>query len=91
VKPSKKIQNLNNAEIKKIIKYTKKILIRAINLGGSSIKNFSSTSGKRGSYQQHFSVYGKIGENCTIKNCKGRIIKIFLSNRASFYCNKCQK
>jgi len=91
VKPSRKIQNLNNAEIKKIIKYTKKILIRAINLGGSSIKNFSSTSGKRGSYQQHFSVYGKIGENCTVKNCKERIIKIFLSNRATFYCNKCQK
>ena len=47
MKPSKKIQNLDNAEIKKIIKYTKKILTRAINFGGSSIKNFSSSSGKR--------------------------------------------
>ena len=91
VDPRKKIETLSNLEIKKIIKYTKKTIIRAIKLGGSSIKNFSSSSGKKGSFQQHFSVYGKKGVNCPKINCNGNISKIVLANRASFLCNKCQK
>ena len=60
-------------------------------LGGSSIKNFSSSSGKKGSFQQYFNVYGKKGKNCSKVNCLGKIKKIVIANRASFFCNKCQK
>ena len=91
IKPTKKIQKLLNSEIKKIIKFTKKILSRAIALGGSSIKDFSSSNGKKGLFQQHFSVYGRKGEKCFNKNCHNNIIKIVITNRASFYCTKCQK
>ena len=91
VKPAKKIKKLKNFEIKKIIKFSKKIISKAILLGGSSIKDFSSSSGKKGSFQQLFKVYGKKGENCTKLKCEGRVKKIVISNRASFFCNKCQK
>ncbi len=91
IKPTKKIQNLLDGEIKKIIKYSKKILSQAISLGGSSIKDFSSSNGKKGLFQQHFSVYGKKGEKCSNKNCHNNIIKILVANRASYYCAKCQK
>ena len=91
VKPVKKIKKLTDVEIKKIIKFTKKIISKAIILGGSSIKDFSSSSGKKGSFQQYFNVYGKKGENCPKVKCKGKIKKIVVSNRASFFCNKCQK
>ena len=91
VNPKKKIQHLSDSKIKNIIKFTKKILSKAIDLGGSSIKDFSSSSGKKGSYQQYFSVYGKKGENCSKVRCVGIIKKIVIANRASFFCNKCQK
>ena len=91
VKPNKKIKDLSNNEIKEIIKLTKKVITKAIILGGSSIKDFSSVSGKKGSFQQHFSVYGKKGENCSKANCFGKIKKIIIANRASFFCDKCQK
>ena len=91
VNPRKKIKSLSNLDINNIIKFTKKTLIKAIRLGGSSIKNFSSSSGKKGSFQQYFSVYGKKGHNCSKTNCNGKIAKIVLANRASFFCNKCQK
>ena len=89
--PNKKIVKLSDNEIKKIIKLTKKLIKKAIILGGSSIKDFSSSSGKKGSFQQHFSVYGKKGEECIKRNCRGKIIKIVISNRSTFYCVKCQK
>tara|TARA_B100001093_G_scaffold166619_1_gene159210 strand:+ start:1151 stop:2020 length:870 start_codon:yes stop_codon:yes gene_type:complete len=91
IKPTKKVQLLSDLEIKKIIKFTKKILSKAIAFGGSSIKDFSSSGGKKGSFQQHFKVYGRKGKICLNKNCNDNIIKIILANRASFYCNKCQK
>ena len=91
IKPTKKVKNLSESEIRKIIKFTKKILSKAITLGGSSIKNFSSDNGKKGSFQQYFSVYGKKGDKCSKKSCDSNIIKIVISNRATFYCNKCQK
>ena len=91
IKPTKKVKNLSESEIRKIIKFTKKILSKAITLGGSSIKNFSSDNGKKGSFQQYFSVYGKKGDKCSKKSCSSNIIKIVISNRATFYCNKCQK
>mgnify|MGYP001332140176 CR=1 FL=1 len=91
IRPVKKINELTNVEIKKIIKYSKKIISKAIILGGSSIKNFSSSSGKKGSFQQHFSVYGEKDENCSKVKCLGKIKKIVIANRASFFCNKCQK
>ena len=91
IKPTKKCKNLSEKEIYKIVKFTKKILSKAIYFGGSSIKDFSSSSGKKGSFQQYFSVYGKKGENCSNKKCGGHITKIIINQRASFFCTKCQK
>ena len=91
VRPTKKINNLKDFEIQKIVKFSKKIISKAIMLGGSSIKDFSSSSGKKGTFQQYFRVYGKKGENCTRVKCLGNIKKIVIANRASFFCNKCQK
>ena len=91
VRPTRRIVRLKDIEITNIIKNTKIILNKAISFGGSSIKNFSSSSGKTGSFQQHFSVYGKNGNNCSNSDCNEIIKKITLSNRASFYCSLCQK
>ena len=91
IKPTRAANSLKNFEIHKIVKFTKKILIEAIRLGGSSIKDFSSENGKRGKFQQHFKVYSKKGEVCSNTDCKSLIKKIVISNRATFYCPQCQK
>ena len=37
-----------------------------------------------------FAVYGKENKNCSRISCKGKIKKILISNRSSFFCNICQ-
>ena len=91
VKPTKKTYLIKNKEIHKIIKNTKKTLKKAISLGGSSLRDFSSSDGKKGMFQQYFYVYGRKGENCLNRNCNKKIIKTIIGNRATFYCPKCQK
>ena len=91
VKPTKKTYLIKNNEIHKIIKNTKKTLKKAISLGGSSLRDFSSSDGKKGEFQQYFYVYGRKGENCLNRNCNKKIIKTIIGNRATFYCLSCQK
>ena len=91
IKPSRKVKNLKEFELKKIINFTKEVLKNAIELGGSSIKDFSSSNGKKGSFQQHFNVYGKKGATCPNTTCKSIIVKSSISNRSTFFCDNCQK
>ena len=91
IKPTRKVVHLKDSEIKKILLTTKQILKSSIKLGGSSIKDFSSSNGKKGSFQQHFNVYGKKDEVCSKINCKNKIVRLSFLKRATFYCSKCQK
>ena len=89
--PKRKVCKLIFSEHKKIIKNTKFLLKRAINLGGSSIKNFKNAKGAKGTFQENFKVYGREGMMCKTYNCKSKIIRIITNNRSSFYCPSCQK
>ena len=91
IKPMRKCNNLNKTEIKNLILSIRKILMFSISKGGSSIKNFKDTLGKSGSFQQFFKVYGQKDKNCSRISCKGKIQKIEIAKRSSFYCNICQK
>ena len=91
IRPTRKVINMKNFELDKIVKNTKKILKSAINKGGSSIKDFSSGSGKKGVFQQEFKVYGREGEKCSNTDCNKSIIRTVMSNRSTFFCKRCQK
>ena len=91
IKPKKKVSRLKDIEIENIIRNTKIVLKKAIMLGGSSIKNFSNDKGKKGNFQQLFNVYGRKGEKCSNSDCNGKVKKIVISNRSTFFCGICQK
>ena len=61
IKPDKKAKNLTKKELKKILINSKKVLSKAINKGGSSIKDFKNISGLEGEYQKDFKVYQRAG------------------------------
>ncbi len=91
INPLRLSYNIKNREINKIVRSIKLILQQSIIKGGSSIRDFKNISGKRGKFQQFFNVYGKSNKNCSRNSCTGKIKKILISNRSSFYCNSCQK
>ena len=90
INPKKNALKINYKEINELIKFSKKVLNLAIKFGGSSIKDFKNTKGSMGEFQKEFKVYEKDNEKCPRKKCSGKIIKIFISNRSTFFCNSCQ-
>ena len=90
VNPNKKIKLLDKNECDKIILNSKKVLLNAIKKGGSSIRDFKNTDGNKGSFQDKFQVYQREGLSCKRFRCKGKIFKIVIANRSTFFCNSCQ-
>ncbi|MBA1338630.1 MAG: formamidopyrimidine-DNA glycosylase [Pelagibacterales bacterium] len=90
IAPLRKSRSLNSVEIKRLILNIKKILKFSILKGGSSIKDFKNTAGKKGVFQEFFNVYGRNNKKCSRISCNGKIYKIKISGRSSYYCDSCQ-
>ena len=91
INPTIAAMKLSKKECKNIILFSKKVLNKAIKKGGSSIRDFRDTTGKSGNFQKEFKVYQRENLNCLRSKCEGKIKKIFISNRSTFFCNTCQK
>jgi formamidopyrimidine-DNA glycosylase len=91
INPRTFAMKLSKKDCKKVISFSKKVLNRAIKKGGSSIRDFRDTFGKSGNFQKEFKVYQRENLSCSRNKCNGKIKKIFISNRSTFFCNTCQK
>lgn len=70
-------------------KKIRKILLWAIECGGSTINDFLNASGQQGYFQANFKIYGRENQHCV--SCDSLIQKIVVGGRASFFCPCCQK
>jgi formamidopyrimidine-DNA glycosylase len=91
INPFKKVKLLSKKECQKIIINSRKILLKAISKGGSSIRDFKDTSGSKGGFQNEFKVYQQEGLHCKNRGCSDLIRKKIISNRSTFFCDSCQK
>ena len=91
INPFKKVKLLSKKECQKIIINSRKILLKAISKGGSSIRDFKDTSGSKGGFQNEFKVYQQEGLRCKNRGCSDFIRKKIISNRSTFFCDSCQK
>ena len=90
IKPNKISSRLNLVEITRLYFSISKVLIRALKLGGSSIKDFKSLVGQKGRFQNEFKVYDREDLKCLRARCPGLIVRVVSQGRASFFCNECQ-
>ena len=85
INPTTYAMKLSKEECKKIITFSKSVLNKAIQKGGSSIRDFKNTSGENGNFQKELKVYQRKNLNCLRSKCSGKIKKIFISNRSTFF------
>lgn len=87
VHPFRKINTLNNQEIRQIYQNIKKILKEAIQYHGTTTKDYRDAYSRQGGYVSHLKVYGREGKKCL--RC-GAIIKRIKRGRSTRFCPKCQ-
>ena len=69
----------------------RQVLVEAIEVGGSTLRDFRNAQGGSGYFQHRFAVYDREGEPCPTPLCTGMIERIVQSGRSTFFCPICQK
>ena len=68
----------------------RQVLDKALQAGGSSLRDYVQASGELGYFQHQFSVYGREGEPCANCDCEQTVKRIVQSGRSTFYCARRQ-
>ena len=72
-----------------IIDSSVKVLNKAIELGGTTIRSYTSSLGVTGRFQNDLMVHDREAEECKV--CHTLIVKEKVNGRGTYYCPKCQK
>lgn len=89
INPQRPANKLDDQEAKKLLKAIEKVLLAGIKYRGASDQYYLDALGHKGAYQDHFLVYNREGKKCF--NCSGRVEKLKLAGRGTYYCSECQK
>jgi len=90
INPAKPAKDLSVDEVKKLVDKIKQVIKAGIEHGGTTFDGkFVDISGLSGKHQKYLYVYGREDENCEI--CGGKITKIKIGGRGTYYCEKCQQ
>jgi len=87
--PFKNTRELSEKELKNIYLAAKKILKKALKLGGTSVSDYRNVQGRKGSFEKELKVYRKQGQKCP--RCTAVIKREKIGQRSCHFCPKCQK
>ena len=90
ISPFKICSKMTEQDCYLLVKELRNVLRKAINSGGSSLKDFKATGGELGYFQNLLSVYSREKLNCKRVLCKGKIKRQVQSGRSTFFCLNCQ-
>ena len=88
VHPTRLSKNITKKEAESLISAATSVLAKAVRLGGTTIRSYTSSLGVHGRFQNELNVHTKKGEPCPI--CGTPIIKIKVAGRGSYVCPSCQ-
>ncbi len=88
IHPAQPASSLSKPQILALVQEIKRILKFAIELGGSTLRDYTNAMGENGYFQQTLLAYGRAGEMCV--NCETPLENLRLGQRASVFCPQCQ-
>jgi formamidopyrimidine-DNA glycosylase len=88
IHPAQPASTLSLVQIESLVIEVKRILKHAIELGGSTLRDYTNAMGENGYFQQTLLAYGRAGEMCV--NCETTLENLKLGQRASVFCPQCQ-
>ncbi len=89
--PLRAAGSLTNAKAANLSTAIRDVLTRAIEAGGSTLRDHRLADGTLGYFQHSFMVYDREGEPCARPSCRGVTSRIVQSGRSTFHCPLCQK
>lgn len=81
--------DLEEAQLRAVLRRAKQVLRLAIAHGGTTFLNFTNFAGKPGNFRRKLRVYGRAGQPC--RACGEPLQKLTVAGRTTVYCQVCQR
>jgi formamidopyrimidine-DNA glycosylase len=89
IHPLARSDRLKAAQVGALLRAIKRVLRKAINHRGSTLRDYRDAAGNSGSFQDLHRVYDRKGQPCRV--CRTAIERIVLGGRSTHFCPKCQR
>ena len=89
IDPRTRCDKLSRPRCERLLAALRLTLARAIELGGSTLRDFRDAHGMSGAFQTEALVYGREGQDCG--RCGGLVRRIVQGQRATYFCAGCQR
>jgi len=76
------------AKLRALFKAVRRVLNHAVNLQGTTFRDYIDIEGRPGNFSSRLRVYQRDGESC--RRCKTTIRRIVIGGRSSHFCPRCQ-
>ncbi|KAB7627356.1 bifunctional DNA-formamidopyrimidine glycosylase/DNA-(apurinic or apyrimidinic site) lyase [Alkalilimnicola sp. S0819] len=89
IRPDRAAGRISRARYERLAQTVREVLARAIEAGGTTLRDFTSGEGKPGYFAQQLHVYGRGGQPCP--RCGDALREQRLGQRATTWCPRCQR
>lgn len=89
IHPKRRADRISIARYEKLVDAIKQVLEKAIQQGGTTLKDFVREDGQPGYFKQLLNVYDRAGDDCLV--CGQPVKQITLNQRSTYYCSQCQR
>jgi formamidopyrimidine-DNA glycosylase len=89
IHPLTQPDRVSPASARRLYRAVQKVLKRAVNLQGTTFRDYIDIEGRAGNYLQRLCVYQKTGEPCP--RCGTSIRRTVIAGRSSHFCPQCQR
>lgn len=89
VDPRTRSDRISRPRAARLLAALRATLRQALDLGGSTLRDFRDAHGVDGAFQSQAAVYGREGEPC--RGCGGRVRRIVQAQRSTYFCPRCQR
>lgn len=89
IHPALRADRISRPRAARLLAALRATLSRALELGGSTLRDFTDVHGAAGAYQSQAGVYGRAGLACP--RCGGSIRRVVQAQRSTYFCPQCQR
>ncbi len=89
IHPALRADRISRPRAERLLASLRMTLARALDLGGSTLRDFTDVHGASGAYQAAAAVYGRAGAACP--RCGAAVRRVVQAQRSTYFCAACQR
>lgn len=89
IHPALRADRISRPRAARLLAALRGTLARALDVGGSTLRDFTDVHGASGAFQTEAAVYGRAGQPCL--RCGALLRRVLQSQRSTYFCANCQQ